>query len=45
MIDSILTGTLLPAVSREILERLRTERPLGKVEIGVAGGEFVYSFD
>jgi type VI secretion system protein VasG len=45
MIDSILTGTLLPAVSREILERMRRQEPLAKVAVGVADGAFTYAFD
>ena len=45
MIDSILTGTLLPAVSREILERMRRQEPLAKVQVGVDGGSFTYAFD
>jgi type VI secretion system protein VasG len=45
MIDSILTGTLLPAVSREILERMRTQAALSRVQVGVADGQFTYAFD
>jgi len=45
MIDSILTGTLLPAVSREILERMRRQEPLAKVQLGAADGAFTYAFD
>jgi type VI secretion system protein VasG len=45
MIDAILTGTLLPAVSREILERMRIQRPLERVHVEVAGGQFTYAFD
>ena len=46
MIDAILTGTLLPRISREILGRLRAERPLARVHVGVAAdGDFTYDFD
>ncbi|MGE3295596.1 MAG: AAA family ATPase, partial [Geminicoccaceae bacterium] len=46
MIDAILTGTLLPRISREILGRLRAERPLARVHVGVsADGDFAYDFD
>ncbi|MBL6458654.1 type VI secretion system ATPase TssH [Belnapia sp. T6] len=45
MIDGILTGTLLPAMSREILERLRDGRPLTRIHVGVADGRLVYAFD
>lgn len=46
MIDAILTGTLLPRISREILGRLRAGRPLARVHVGVsADGDFAYGFD
>jgi type VI secretion system protein VasG len=45
MIDAILTGTLLPRVSREILERLRAERPIARVHVEVADGDLTYAFD
>jgi type VI secretion system protein VasG len=44
MIDAILTGTLLPRISREVLERMRAGRPIGKVEVGVEKGDFAYDF-
>jgi type VI secretion system protein VasG len=45
MIDAILTNTLLPKVSREILERLMEGRPVGAVKITAPKGEFEYAFD
>ncbi|MCX8100817.1 MAG: type VI secretion system ATPase TssH [Geminicoccaceae bacterium] len=45
MIDAILTGTLLPQISRELLARLREGRPLRSVRVGVAEGAFVCDFD
>jgi type VI secretion system protein VasG len=45
MIDAILTGTLLPAVSREILERMRAGRPLARVHVGATDGRLDYAFD
>lgn len=45
MIDAILTGTLLPQISRELLARLRDGRPLERVRVGVADGGFVCRFD
>ncbi len=45
MIDAILSGTLLPRISREILERLRAERPIGRVHVAVADGDLAYAFD
>ncbi len=44
MVDAILTGTLLPRVSREILERLRTETPIERIRVGVAHSDFTYEF-
>jgi type VI secretion system protein VasG len=44
MIDAILTNTVLPQISREFLTRLREERPVKQVELGVEGDEFTYSF-
>ena len=45
MIDAILTATLLPAVAREILERLRTRQPLVRVHVGATEGHLTYGFD
>jgi type VI secretion system protein VasG len=45
MIDAILTNTVLPRISSEILTRLMDGRAPSKVEIGVADGEFTYAFD
>ncbi|MGH6913700.1 MAG: hypothetical protein ACREH3_08345, partial [Geminicoccales bacterium] len=44
MIDAILTNTVLPQISREFLVRMREERPIERVELGVAGDDFTYSF-
>jgi type VI secretion system protein VasG len=45
MIDSILTNTVLPSVSEEILTRLMQGRPISKVHVGVANSEFAYTYD
>ena len=45
MIDAMLTGTLLPAISREILERMRERRPLARVHVGATDGRLDYAFD
>jgi type VI secretion system protein VasG len=45
MIDAILTNTLLPRVSKEILERLMEGRPITKVAVTAPDGEFSYAFD
>jgi len=44
MIDAILTNTVLPQISREFLTRMREERPVERVELGVENDEFTYSF-
>ena len=45
MIDAILTNTMLPEISREFLTRTMQATPIVGVKVGVADGEFSYSFD
>ena len=45
MIDAILTNTMLPDISRQFLERLLEGRAIGGVHVGVAEGQFSYTFD
>lgn len=45
MIDSILTNTVLPVVSREILNRTMEGIDLQRVHVDVEAEEFVYAFD
>ena len=45
MIDAILTNTVLPAISREMLMRTMAGSSLNGVKLGVAGGDFTYQFD
>ena len=45
MIDAILTNTVLPAVSREILVRLRDGRPITTVQVDVGDGGFACAFE
>ncbi|HYE63440.1 MAG TPA: type VI secretion system ATPase TssH [Phycisphaerales bacterium] len=44
-IDAIITRQMLPAVGKELLERLMAEKPVNRVHIGVDKSEFVYSFE
>src|SRR5262245_48912474 len=45
-VDHILTGTLLPTVSREILTRMAEGRSVGRVQVGVNGsGDFTYAVE
>jgi len=45
MIDAILTNTMLPDVSREFLNRMMEGKPIEGVQVGVADGNFSYSFN
>jgi type VI secretion system protein VasG len=45
MIDAILTNTLLPRISEEILTRLMEGKSITKVDVGVADNEFMYTFE
>jgi type VI secretion system protein VasG len=45
-VDHILTGTLLPEISREILTRMAEGKPVAKAHVGVdAEGKFVYQIN
>jgi type VI secretion system protein VasG len=43
-IDSVLTNTVLPAISRELLVRMSSTASIRRIAIGVENGEFVYTF-
>jgi len=45
MIDAVLTNTLLPQLSRELLLRTLDGRPVTKVAVSVTGSEFAYAFE
>jgi type VI secretion system protein VasG len=45
MIDAILTNTVLPGVSRELLARMSTDRVTRSIELGVADGDFKFVFE
>jgi len=44
MIDSILTNTVLPRISEEILTRMMDGSPIERVHVGVKEGEFDYAY-
>ncbi|MGK6310301.1 type VI secretion system ATPase TssH [Variovorax sp. DT-64] len=44
MIDAILTNTMLPDISREFLNRMMEGRPIERVQVRVAEGQFAYGF-
>ena len=45
MIDAILTNTVLPAISQEILTRMMEGQPVQRVNVTVADSEFAFAFD
>jgi type VI secretion system protein VasG len=45
MIDSILTNTLLPVISKELLTCMMESKPVTRVATSVVDGEFHYDFD
>ncbi len=45
MIYAILTNTMLPRISEEFLRRMLEGQPIERVQVGVAGNDFTYSFD
>ena len=45
MIDAILTNTVLPTISTQMLTRMMEGDPISRVRISVADGEFAYDFD
>jgi type VI secretion system protein VasG len=44
MVDAILSHTLLPEISGEILSRMMEGRDMTRVHVGVEDAGFVYSF-
>jgi len=45
MIDALLTNTVLPRISQEILTCVMEGKSMGRVHVGVAAGEFTYAFE
>ena len=44
-VDAILTNTVLPEISHELLRRLMEGKTAERVHVGVKDSKFVYSFD
>jgi type VI secretion system protein VasG len=44
MVDAILTNTMLPAISHELLSRLISAQPVERVHVSAVDGEFRYDF-
>jgi type VI secretion system protein VasG len=45
MIDAILTNTVLPRISEEMLRRMMEGQVMARVHVSVADGEFSYAFE
>jgi type VI secretion system protein VasG len=45
MIDAILTNTMLPAISRELLIRMMSGQPVKRLHLSAEKGDFHYDFD
>jgi type VI secretion system protein VasG len=45
MVDAILTNTVLPQISNEFLVRMMEGKPVSRVNVSVADGDFRYAFD
>ncbi len=45
MIDAVLTNTMLPEVSRELLRRTLENKPIARIAVDVEDGRFSYAFD
>jgi type VI secretion system protein VasG len=45
MIDAVLTNTLLPEVSRELLLRTLDGKPPQRVAVSASRNEFTYAFE
>ena len=44
VIEAIINGTLLPAISRELLERMMDARPVSQIRVDVEDSRFHYTF-
>jgi type VI secretion system protein VasG len=45
MITAILTNTMLPDNSREFLVRMMEGKAIAGVKVGIADGQFAYTFE
>jgi type VI secretion system protein VasG len=45
MVDAVLTNSLLPRMSQELLQRTLAGREVGRVHVGVDGSDFTYAFE
>jgi type VI secretion system protein VasG len=45
MVDAMITNTMLPDISRELLQRMMDNKPVTKVAVSAKDGQFQYAFD
>jgi type VI secretion system protein VasG len=45
MIDNIITNTLLPSLSRELLKRSLTKETLREAKVTIADGDFAFAWE
>jgi type VI secretion system protein VasG len=45
MIDAVLTNTLLPTISQELLKRMAEGKPVRSISLTTSGSEFTYAFE
>ena len=44
MVDNIISNTILPALSREVLDRMVKQTPMARVELVMKDGQIGYDF-
>ena len=45
MVEALITNAMLPEIGQEMLTRLVENRPVNRVHIGAADGQFTYAYD
>jgi type VI secretion system protein VasG len=45
MIDAVLTNTMLPRISQEMLTRMVEGRPVAKIAVSAKDADFTYQFE
>ncbi|MDR3228744.1 MAG: type VI secretion system ATPase TssH [Puniceicoccales bacterium] len=44
MVDAVLTQTLLPDISRELLNRMAEAKPIKRIQVSISGSAFTYDY-
>jgi type VI secretion system protein VasG len=45
MVDAMITNTMLPDISRELLQRMMEAKPVARVHVTAKDGQFQYAFE